>query len=577
MTSASGQISTRFVSAAGSPWTWRFRSPHDRIVAHSLGLKITAGFRGRQRRGTPRGGLHRRCRQLRRPRDRRGARKSGSTAAAVIDEKAQTAAFSFGAARWKRAPGSSSPSTRAAWCSPASRVSTGASGPTATGAEHWAATTQFEATHARRAFPCWDEPAIKATYAVTLVIDKELTALSNMRVASETSRTASRRPLPLRRPRGCPRTSLHGASGSSKAPQPAWANGKELRIWSVPGKNALKEYALKCAAYGVEWYERTLGVPYFGGDKIDMIAIPEFRSGAMENTGLITYRATALLVDEPNATVGELQRVAEVVFHELAHMWFGNLVTMAWWDGLPLNESNATIFAYLVMADFEPEWRIFNSFATKRAAAFALDSLNSTHPCWAPVGHPDEVEQRFDRSPTRRAEASSSSSTSSLGDASFYARRARVPDALQPRKRGGHRPVGRAGGRSPEGRARRARAPDHGRVVSHRRASRCHGHSIRKARHHHVSPRSGLPSWPGRVTPDSSWPIPLSAARAPRPDGDVTTRRSSSSPRRSRRSSLQEGFQYVVANDGGLGLLPRALCAGAPVAASCARRSNGCR
>ena len=85
-----------------------------------------------------------------------------------------------------------------------------------------------------------------------------------------------------------------------------------------------------------------------------MIAIPEFRSGAMENTGLITYRATALLVDEPNATVAELQRVAEVVFHELAHMWFGNLVTMAWWDGLPLNESNATIFAYLVMADFQP-------------------------------------------------------------------------------------------------------------------------------------------------------------------------------------------------------------------------------
>ena len=165
----------------------------------------------------------------------------------------------------------------------------------------------------------------------------------------------------------------------------------------MPGKNLLKGYALKCAVYGVEWYERTLGVPYFGGDKIDMIAIPEFRSGAMENTGLITYRATALLVDEPHATVAELQRVAEVVFHELAHMWFGNLVTMAWWDGLPLNESNATIFAYLVMADFQPEWRIFNSFGLHRAAAFALDSLNSTHPCWAPVGHPDEVEQRFDK------------------------------------------------------------------------------------------------------------------------------------------------------------------------------------
>ncbi|HYW84945.1 MAG TPA: M1 family metallopeptidase, partial [Spirochaetia bacterium] len=258
------------------------------------------------------------------------------------------------------------------------------------------ATTQFEATHARRAFPCWDEPAAKATYSVTFVVDSHLTVLSNMRASAETIENGRKTIAFAPTPRMSTYL-LAWCVGEFESSEPARANGKELRIWSVPGKNALKSYALKCAAYGVEWYERTLGVPYFGGDKIDMIAIPEFRSGAMENTGLITYRATALLVDEPRATVAELQRVAEVVFHELAHMWFGNLVTMAWWDGLPLNESNATIFAYLVMADFEPEWRIFNSFGLHRAAAFALDSLNSTHPCWAPVGHPDEVEQRFDK------------------------------------------------------------------------------------------------------------------------------------------------------------------------------------
>ena len=140
----------------------------------------------------------------------------------------------------------------------------------------------------------------------------------------------------------------------------------------------------------------------------------------MENTGLITFRATALLVDEPNATIAELQRVAEVVFHELAHMWFGNLVTMAWWDGLPLNESNATIFAYLVMEDFEPEWRIFNTFGLKRAAAFALDSLNSTHPCWAPVGHPDEVEQRFDRITYEKGGSVEFQIHRFVGDAPFY-------------------------------------------------------------------------------------------------------------------------------------------------------------
>ncbi len=338
--------------------------------------------------------------------------------AAALDEEAQTAVFTFTRAletgKWKLLADYEGslvqPSLegfyRSRWTDD-------------TGTDHWVASTQFEATHARRAFPCWDEPAAKATYAVTLVIDKRLTALSNMRVTSEKTddrwKTVTFAPTP--------RMStylLAWCVGELESSRPAWANGKELRIWSVPGKNALKSYALKCAAYGVEWYERRLGIPYFGGDKIDMVAIPEFRSGAMENTGLITYRATALLVDEANATIAELQRVAEVVFHELAHMWFGNLVTMAWWDGLPLNESNATIFAYLVMADFQPEWRIFNSFALRRAAAFALDSLNSTHPCWAPVGHPDEVEQRFDRITYEKGGSLELQLHQFVGDAAFF-------------------------------------------------------------------------------------------------------------------------------------------------------------
>jgi puromycin-sensitive aminopeptidase len=323
------------------------------------------------------------------------SREEQFASAAALDEKAQTAVFTFiralekgdwkfeGAYEGSLIQPSLEGFYRSKWTDD-DKV------------DHWVATTQFEATHARRAFPCWDEPALKATYALTLVVDEGLTALSNMRVAAETVENGKKTMVFAPTPRMSSYL-LAWCVGEFVSSEPTWANGKELRIWSVPGKNALKGYALKCAAYGVEWYERTLGIPYFGGDKIDMIAVPDFRSGAMENTGLITYRATALLVDEPNATVAELQRVAEVVFHELAHMWFGNLVTMAWWDGLPLNESNATIFAYLVMADFQPEWRIFNSFGLHRAAALALDSLNSTHPCWAPVGHPDEVEQRFDK------------------------------------------------------------------------------------------------------------------------------------------------------------------------------------
>ena len=389
----------------------------ERITVHSLGLKIT-----RAHVVDGRGDRH----------DAVAAQAtvsfvdpvSGETreerfaSAAVLDEKAQTAEFFFGVSL-EKGPGKLIAEYEGSLVQPGLEGFYRSKWSDDKGTDHWVATTQFEATHARRAFPCWDEPAAKASYAVTFVIDEHLTVLSNMRATAETldngRKTISFAPTP--------RMStylLAWCVGEFESSAASSANGKELRIWSVPGKNAYKGYALKCAVFGVEWYERTLGVPYFGGDKIDMVAIPEFRAGAMENTGLITYRATALLVDEPHATVAELQRVAEVVFHELAHMWFGNLVTMAWWDGLPLNESNATIFAYLVMADFQPEWHIFNTFGLHRAAAFALDSLNSTHPCWAPVGHPDEVEQRFDKITYEKGGSLEFQIHQYVGDTPFY-------------------------------------------------------------------------------------------------------------------------------------------------------------
>jgi puromycin-sensitive aminopeptidase len=393
------------------------REPVESITVHAVGLKITAA-RIVDGTGTGREALKVPASVSFVDPETGEAREERFQGAAALDEKTQTAVFSFGETlgkgSWKLTADYEGslvqPSLegfyRSTWTDERRIV-------------HWVATTQFEATHARRAFPCWDEPAVKATYSVTLVIDERLTGLSNMGLAAETLqkgvKTLSFGTTPL-----MSTYLLAWCVGEFESSEPAWANGKQLRIWSVPGKNALKSYALRCAAYGVSWYERMLGVPYFGGEKIDMIAIPEFRSGAMENTGLITYRATALLVDEGRATVAELQRVAEVVFHELAHMWFGNLVTMAWWDGLPLNESNATILAYLVMADFQPEWRIFNSFGLHRAAAFALDSLNSTHPCWAPVGHPDEVEQRFDKITYEKGGSLEFQMHQYVGDGPFY-------------------------------------------------------------------------------------------------------------------------------------------------------------
>ncbi|CAN5146731.1 M1 family metallopeptidase [soil metagenome] len=264
------------------------------------------------------------------------------------------------------------------------------------GVDHWMASTQLAATQARRAFPCFDEPALKATYEISLSVPEHMTALANAAVVGTKIESAG---LKLVRFAATPKMSTYlvaYAIGEFESSEPVQVRGKELRIWSTPGKNHLKSFALKCAAFGVKWFEEFFGRPYFGGDKIDMIAIPEFRFGAMENTGLITYRATALLVDEKTGTTREKKRVAEVVLHELDHQWNGNEVTMAWWDGLGLNESFATIMAYIAMNDLEPAWEVFNDFGIDRAGAFALDSLKNTHPVFAAVGHPDEVEQRFD-------------------------------------------------------------------------------------------------------------------------------------------------------------------------------------
>ena len=270
------------------------REPVDRITVHSLGLKITRAQMV-DARGNRRNAVMTQARVSFVDPVTGEAREEQFASAAALDEKAQTAEFSFGGMLEK-----------GAWKLTAeyegSLVQPGLEGfyrskwTDDNKTDHWAATTQFEATHARRAFPCWDEPAAKATYAVTFVVDAHLTVLSNMRAAAETTENGRKTITFAPTPRMSTYL-LAWCVGEFESSEPAWANGKELRIWSVPGKNVLKGYALKCAAYGVEWYERTLGVPYFGGDKIDMIAIPEFRSGAMDNTGLITYRATALLVD----------------------------------------------------------------------------------------------------------------------------------------------------------------------------------------------------------------------------------------------------------------------------------------
>ncbi len=168
-----------------------------------------------------------------------------------------------------------------------------------------------------------------------------------------------------------------------------------LRLWTVPGKTHLTAFGQDIAAASLQFFERYYGIPY-PGDKLDLLAIPDFASGAMENLGAITFRETALLVDQQTGTHAELQRIADVVAHENAHMWFGDLVTMSWWNGLWLNEAFATFMEMLAVDAWKPEWKRWDAFGASRGAAFAVDGLHSTRPIEFPVRAPKDAEAMFD-------------------------------------------------------------------------------------------------------------------------------------------------------------------------------------
>merc|ERR1719281_900925 len=169
-----------------------------------------------------------------------------------------------------------------------------------------------------------------------------------------------------------------------------------IRVLCCPGKIAQCEFALKCAVKALAFYNDFFGIPY-PLPKMDMIAIPDFSAGAMENWGLVTYREVALLCDEATVSVTQKQRVCTVVTHELAHQWFGNLVTMAWWDDLWLNEGFACFLQTWAADKLYPEWQLWQQFVTSDlAAALRLDSLRSSHPIQVPIGHAHEVEEVFD-------------------------------------------------------------------------------------------------------------------------------------------------------------------------------------
>jgi len=269
------------------------------------------------------------------------------------------------------------------------------------GKTKYIASSQMEPTDARRAFPCFDEPALKAEYTVTLIAEKDHTCLSNMDVASEKEVDSKvtggkRKAVTFRKTPLMSSYLLAFVVGPLKYVETK-AFRVPIRVYATPDKDIEHgRFSLDLAAKTLAFYEKEFDNE-FPLPKMDMVAVPDFSAGAMENWGLVTYRVVDLLLDEKTSGASMKQRVAEVVQHELAHQWFGNLVTMDFWDGLWLNEGFATWMSWYACNKFFPEWKVWQGYVVDDLqGALSLDSLRSSHPIEVPVKRADEVNQIFD-------------------------------------------------------------------------------------------------------------------------------------------------------------------------------------
>ena len=255
--------------------------------------------------------------------------------------------------------------------------------------------TQFESHHAREAFPCIDEPEAKAVFNLTIKSPKNLKVISNTTIEKQTAQkevlTTTFKPTPV-----MSTYLLAFVIGELEHKSQTTKDGVEVRTYATKQNIEFTDFALSTAVKCLEYYNEFFDIPY-PLEKCDLIALPDFAAGAMENWGCITFREQGLFVDEKTTSMFTKQYVAIVVAHELAHQWFGNLVTMKWWNDLWLNEGFASWIEHLAVDHIFPDWQIWTQFTVEETMpALKLDSLDNTHPIEAIIKHPDEIRTIFD-------------------------------------------------------------------------------------------------------------------------------------------------------------------------------------